>query len=267
MPNTGKPDTRTPDTGMPQWVDNHCHFRDDVAAAIATANEAGVRKFIDVGCDLETSKVCIEHASEHESVFATVGLHPHEAKHGLDGLEELLASPKVIAVGECGLDYHYNHSPADAQRTMFAAQIELAHRHELPLVIHTRDAWAETFDILDTEGVPARTIFHCFTGGPDEAAECTQRGAYLSFSGIVSFKSAADVQEAARQCPPDRLLVETDSPYLAPVPHRGKPNQPAWVSVVGQVVADVRNEPVAEIAKLTWTNTHTAYPGLAAGEI
>jgi len=214
-------------TGELRWIDNHCHLGDDAAAAIEAANQAGVMKFIDVGCDLATSTTCVAHASAHESVFATVGLHPHEAKHGLDGLESLLDEPKVIAVGECGLDYHYNHSPANAQRAMFAAQIQLAHEHRLPLVIHTREAWDETFDILDAEGVPEQTIFHCFTGGPDEARAGLDRGGWLSFSGIVSFKSATDVQEAARLCPPDKLLVETDSPYLAPVPHRGKPNQPA----------------------------------------
>ena len=244
------------------WIDNHCHLGVDAAEAIAAANQAGVRKFIDVGCDLATSRACVEHAAAFEHVYATVGLHPHEAQHGIDGLEALLDEPNVIAVGECGLDYHYDHSPRDAQRSMFAAQIELAHRHELPLVIHTREAWEETFEILDAEGIPTHTIFHCFTGGPDEATECLQREAWLSFSGIVSFKSATDVQQAAVLCPIDKLLVETDSPYLAPVPHRGKPNQPAWVSVVGQAVATLRNDSVTDIAQATWRNTHQAYPRL-----
>jgi TatD DNase family protein len=129
-------------------------------------------------------------------------------------------------------------------------------------VIHTREAWDETFEILDTEGVPDHTIFHCFTGGPDEAAAGVERGAWLSFSGIVSFTSAADVQQAAVECPIDKLLVETDSPYLSPVPHRGKPNQPAWVGVVGEAVASLRSQPVTDIAMATWSNTHRAYPGL-----
>ena len=248
--------------GVLDWIDNHCHLGDDAAQAIAAANQVGVRKFIDVGCDLATSLVCVEHASTFEQVSATVGLHPHEARHGIDGLEPLLNNQNVIAVGECGLDYHYDHSPRDAQRSMFAAQIHLAHKHELPLVIHTREAWEETFEILDTEGVPAQTIFHCFTGGPDEAAQCIERDGWLSFSGIVSFKSATDVQQAAVLCPIDKLLVETDSPYLAPVPYRGKPNQPAWVSVVGQAIATLRNTTVTEIATATWRNTHQAYPAL-----
>ncbi len=246
----------------PRWIDNHCHLGDDAAAAIAAAGQANVAKFIDVGCDLASSRASIARAAEFEPVYATVGLHPHEAKHGLDGLEPLLAEPNVIAVGECGLDYHYNHSPSAAQRAMFAAQIELAHRYALPLVIHTREAWAETFEILDAEGVPERTIFHCFTGGPDEAKACVERNAWLSFSGIVSFKSATDVRAAAIACPIDNLLVETDSPYLAPVPHRGKPNQPAWVGVVGKALAALRNEAVIDIADATWRNAHRAYPRL-----
>jgi len=246
----------------PRWIDNHCHLGEDAADVIAAANQAGVQKFIDVGCDLATSLASIEHAAAFDQVSATVGLHPHEARHGIGGLEPLLADRNVIAVGECGLDYHYDHSPRDAQRSMFATQIALAHTHGLPLVIHTRDAWQETFDILDGEGVPERTIFHCFTGGPDEAAQCIDRGGFLSFSGIVSFKSATNVQQAATMCPLDKLLVETDSPYLAPVPHRGKPNQPAWVSVVGQVIATLRNTTVTEIADATWRNTHRAYPAL-----
>lgn len=249
-------------TDQVRWVDNHCHLGDDAASVLADAKGAGVQKFIDVGCDLATSETCVAHAGEHAEVFATVGLHPHEARHGLDGLEALLGNERVVAVGEAGLDYHYDHSPRDAQREMFAAQIQLAHQYELPLVIHTRDAWTETFDILDGEGMPSQTIFHCFTGGVDEATQALDRGGFLSFSGIVSFKSAADVQAAAQMCPSDRLLVETDSPYLAPVPHRGKRNQPAWVTVVGQRVADLRGEDVHDLAAACWDNTHQAYPAL-----
>ena len=245
-----------------RWIDNHCHLDDGASDALITARAAGVQKVIDVGCDLATSIACLERAAAHDGVYATVGLHPHEARHGLHGLEALLSSPNAIAVGECGLDFHYDHSPREQQRLMFAAQIEVANRHELPLVIHTREAWEETFEILDAEGVPPHTVFHCFTGGPNEAEACVARGGWLSFSGIVSFGSATDVREAALMCPPDRLLIETDAPFLAPVPHRGKTNQPAWVSVVGQTVADIRNESVTNIAALTWANAHRAYPGL-----
>ncbi len=195
-------------------------------------------------------------------MWATVGLHPHEAKHGLDGLEPLLADPKVVAVGECGLDYHYDHSPRSAQREMFAAQIALALAHDMPLVVHSREAWTDTLDLLRTEGVPDRTVIHCFTGGSDEARRCLDLGAFLSFSGIVTFKGAAEVRAAAALCPLDRLLVETDSPYLAPAPHRGRANRPAWVPLVGERLAHLKNLPPEEIASRTWTNAERFY-GLA----
>ena len=152
-----------------------------------------------------------------------------------------------MAVGECGLDYYYEHSPRPAQRTAFAAQIGLAHAHQLTLVIHARDAWDDLFDILDAEGVPERTVLHCFTGGPDEVDRCLRAGMYVSFSGIVTFKNAADVRSAAARCPLDRLLLETDSPFLAPVPHRGRTNEPAYVPLVGAAVAEVKGCTVAEI--------------------
>jgi TatD DNase family protein len=189
-------------------------------------------------------------------------LHPHEAKHGVDTIVAYLDDPNVVAVGECGLDYYYDHSPRAAQREAFAAQINLANERSLPLVIHTRDAWSDTFDILDAEGVPERTIFHCFTGGPDEASQSIDRDAYLSFSGIVTFKTATALHEAARQCPIDRLLAETDSPYLAPIPHRGRSNQPAYVVHVVAALAELRHASVDEVRAATVANTCLAFPGI-----
>jgi TatD DNase family protein len=219
-----------------------------------------VVRFIDVGTDAARNRQTIAAAERRPgTVFATVGVHPHDAKEGIDGLAEQLEHPGVVAVGECGLDYHYDHSPRDVQREMFAAQIGLAHTHELPLVIHTRDAWDETFAILDSEGMPERTVFHCFTGGPAEAEAGLERGGLLSFSGIVTFPSAPELREAAVLCPLDRLLVETDSPFLAPVPHRGKPNQPAWVAVVGEAVAEVRGEPADLVAHATAATTRRIF--------
>ena len=152
-------------------------------------------------------------------------------------------------MGECGLDYHYDHSPRDVQRDVFAAQIGLAHAHDLPLVIHTREAWDDTFAILAAEGVPERTVFHCFTGGPDEAGAGLDLGAHLSFSGIVTFKTADDVRAAAALCPLDRLLVETDAPTWPRCPHRGRPNRPALVPLVGAGVAEVRGQDVEAVAE------------------
>lgn len=259
---------------MATWTDTHCHVDDEripggTDAAIDTAIEAGVHRMICVGTDAARSQRAMTLASRRREVWATIGLHPHDAVNGLDEIRSLLAGDesgrsRVVAVGECGLDYFYDHSPRDTQRSVFAEQIALAHRYGLPLVIHTRDAWHDTFDVLDGEGVPERTIFHCFTGGPDEAAEAVRRGAWLSFSGIVSFPSATDLREAAARCPSDRLLVETDSPYLAPVPHRGRPNQPALVTAVGAALAAVRGTEVEHVAELTHLNAALAFPGLAS---
>jgi TatD DNase family protein len=235
------------------WTDAHCHIPYEGVGedVIAEARAAGVDRLVTVGTDLVSSRAALDVARRHDDVWATAGVHPHDAAGGIDGIEALLAEPEIVAVGECGLDYHYDHSPRDVQRDAFAAQIVLAHASKLALVIHTREAWADTFAILDAEGVPERTVFHCFTGGPDEARQCLDRGAHLSFSGIVSFKTADDVRAAAVLCPLDRMTVETDSPYLAPVPHRGKRNQPAWVPLVGAAVAAAKGVDVDEVARAT----------------
>ncbi len=255
------PPGRDVDPAGLRWTDDHCHLPHDgsVAEVLAAARDAGVHRFVHVGVDLASSQAALALASEHDGVWATAGVHPHEARHGVGGIEDLLAHPSCVAVGEAGLDFHYDHSPRDAQRDAFAAQVALAHAHDKALVIHTREAWEETFAVLDAEGTPARTVFHCFTGGADEADECLARGAYLSFSGIVTFPSADDVRAAAARCPLERLLVETDSPYLAPVPNRGRPNQPAWVPLVGAGVADAAGRSVADVAAASWRNATDCY--------
>lgn len=259
---------RGADAGPVTFFDSHCHVHDEripggTEAAVRAARDAGVTTLVTVGCDRATSEAAIAAAAGHDGVWATVGLHPHDATDGVDTIADLLDRPGVVAVGEAGLDYYYDHSPRDVQRRAFADQIQLAHQLDLPLVIHTRDAWDDTFDVLSAEGVPERTVFHCFTGGPDEARRCLDLGAAVSFSGIVTFPSAADVQQAARLVPLDRLLVETDAPYLAPVPHRGRPNQPAWVVAVAQFVADLRDVPLATVAEATVRNGATFFPRLA----
>ena len=231
------------------WTDSHCHLPlgAEADAVVAAAANAGVVRLVTVGTDAASSRAAIDVARGRPGVWATAGLHPHDASQGLDGIAELLDEPEVVAVGECGLDYHYDHSPRAVQRRMFAAQVGLAHDHDLALVIHTREAWDDTFAVLAVEGAPARTVFHCFSGGPGEAELALDSGAVLSFSGIVSFKGASDVREAARCCPLQRLTVETDSPYLAPVPNRGQPNRPAWLPLVGSAVAAAKALPVEVI--------------------
>ncbi|HXQ60451.1 MAG TPA: TatD family hydrolase, partial [Acidimicrobiales bacterium] len=162
-------------------------------------------------------------------------------------------------VGECGLDYHYDHSPRPVQREMFAAQVDLARRSGLTLVVHTRDAWDDALDILRSGPRPERIVLHCFTGGPEQARRCLELDAFLSFSGIVTFKSADDVRAAAALCPIDRLLVETDAPFLAPVPHRGESNRPALVSVVGEAVAAVKSMNAEDLAASSMAATRRAF--------
>lgn len=244
------------------WADSHCHvpWRDVPVEAFAEARSAGVGRFITVGTDAETSAAAIQTAAAHPDVWATVGLHPHEAHRGLDGLPDPAAhNAEVVAIGECGLDYHYDRSPRDVQRAVFAEQVRWAHALGLTLVIHTREAWADTFAILDDTGVPPRTVFHCFTGGVAEADSCLERGAYLSFSGIVTFKAADEVRAAVRACPLDRILVETDTPYLAPAPHRGRPNRPALVPIVGAAVAAAKDISAEAVEAVTWENTARAF--------
>jgi TatD DNase family protein len=283
-----------------EWFDSHCHLQEEfateagpepqaaaehragphateLAATIARAAEAGVTRLVCVGTGAVTSAQAISlvremrhpdsvAVAEGVQLWATIGLHPHDAVEGVDSLDDLLenelilaagGSPLdrvVVALGECGLDYHYDHSPRPVQREVFARQVELANRHRLTLVVHTREAWDDTLDILGAAGVPERTIVHCFTGGPDEARRCLDLGASLSFSGVVTFKNAGEVREAADLCPTDRLLVETDSPFLAPVPHRGTFNEPARTPLVGAAIAQVKGVPTATLAAATTAN-------------
>jgi TatD DNase family protein len=242
------------------WVDSHCHpqwVAGGADAAIERARAAGVVGMVVVGTDAESSQAAVDLAAKHPDVRATVGLHPHEASsldHEWPLLRELAEAPGVVAIGEAGFDLHYRHSEPDAQDAAFRAQIRLAHELDRALMIHSREAWDDTFRVLGEEGAPARTVFHCFTGGPAEAEQALALGASLSFSGIVSFAGADDVRAAAAACPPERMLVETDAPYLAPVPHRGKENEPAFVAAVGVALAAAVGRSVHEVAAVTVAN-------------
>lgn len=251
------------------WFDSHCHLQPDharghvAADLIARALAGNVDRMVCVGTDLASSRDAVQLAAEHDSVYAVVGLHPHDALRFGDewkALRELAAtSAKVVGVGETGFDLFYEHSQRDEQRVAFIAQIELAHELDRALVIHTRDAWDDTFEVLSDVGVPALTIVHCFSGGPSEAVRAIEIGCHLSFSGIVSFKAADDLRAAAAMTPPDRLLIETDSPFLAPVPFRGKDNEPAHVAHVGAAVAAARGMSIEDVAELTATNARRVF--------
>lgn len=231
------------------WTDAHCHLQlgEEATPLIARAREAGVDRMVCVGTDAKTSAEAVEIANQNRGVvYATVGLHPHDAKNGLVDTAQILednsqiVGTTIVGIGECGLDYYYEHSPRETQRDVFVAQIELAKRFDLALIVHTRDAWNDTLAILRSETPPPRTVIHCFTGGPDEARKCLDLGLWLSFSGIVTFKKSVEVQAAAQICPLDRMTIETDSPFLAPVPHRGKQNEPAYVGLIGRYLADAK---------------------------
>jgi len=260
---------------LPRWVDSHCHIQDgyleDPAGpgpVLERAAAAGVGGLVCVGTDPAASRAALALARERgagrPAIWATAGLHPHEAAAGVDETLSLLeeakgGAPGLVAVGECGLDFHYDRSPRPQQLEAFAAQIRCARRLDLALVVHTRSAFEETAALLATEGLPERTVIHCFTGGPDEARRFLDLGCYLSFSGIVTFKGVDEVREAARRCPTDRLLVETDSPFLAPAPRRGQRNEPALVALVGEAVAELRGVPAAALAEATSENAARAF--------
>ena len=244
------------------WTDSHCHLQYDglPGDALARAEAAGVTRMVCVGTDGPMSAQAVAVARTHPGrVWATAGLHPHDAVKGVGTIVDSLDAPEVVAVGECGLDYHYDHSPRHTQRQVFAAQVAMANERDLALVIHTREAWDDTFAVLAAEGVPERTVFHCFSGGPDEARGALDIGAYLSFSGIVTFKNAGDVREAAALAPLDRVLVETDAPYLTPVPHRGVPNHPAMVPLVGAALAAARGCTAETVEAASWANAEAVF--------
>lgn len=247
-------------------VDSHCHLDphylpqgpDEV---LARARAAGVVAFVcvGVGADLAPARAAVALASRRDDVFAAVGVHPHDASSlddaTYDELAALARDPRVVAVGEIGLDYHYDHSPRDVQRAAFRRLVGLARDVKKPIVVHTRDAAADTLAILDEERArDVGGIIHCFSEDRPFAERALALDFDLSFSGIVTFKTARAVQEVAASAPLDRILVETDSPYLAPVPLRGKPCEPAYVVHTARKVAELRGMPFDEVARATTDN-------------
>ncbi|WP_454062616.1 TatD family hydrolase [Candidatus Nitrospira salsa] len=249
-------------------IDSHVHLDDerynpDRAEIFERAEEAGVESFITIGCDLATSRAAVELADRHANVYATVGVHPHEVKHIQDSwyqeLKELAKHPKVVGYGEIGLDFHYDHSPREIQRQRFREQIQLAHELQLPVVIHTREAQNDTITILREEhAAKIGGVIHCFSGDATLANDALGLGFYISFSGIITFRNASELREIVRTVPDDRLLIETDAPYLTPVPYRGKRNESAYIKQVAEKVAKVKEgenpEAFERIAKITATN-------------
>lgn len=257
-------------------VDNHCHLDIDrgggalpVADALARAAEVGVTRIVQIGCDLDRAEAAVRLANEHDEIVAGVALHPNDAPlhedldAAVDRIRELAcSSDRVRAVGETGLDF-FRTGPQGrvAQEESFRQHIALAKELDKALVIHDRDAHAEVLRVLDSEGVPERWVMHCFSGDAAFARACLERGAYLSFAGTVTFKNAEELRGAAAVTPPDRLLVETDAPYLTPHPHRGRTNASYLVPLTMRVLAQVREEPLEQLCASVNSATESVFGG------
>jgi TatD DNase family protein len=270
-------DSPSETTGPIGLVDTHCHlsdkrFDDDRDAAIQRARDAGVTHIVAVGGGgpIEASEASADLAAKYPFLRSTSGIHPHDAEH-FDAetearVEALLARPEVVAVGETGLDYYYEHSPKDVQKDALARHIALARRHELPIVLHCRDSEDDLREVLDSEWPgAARGVVHCFTGEYEHARWYLDKGLAVSFTGIFTFKAADALRDVARRLPLDRLMVETDSPYLAPIPHRGKRNEPAFVAHVADKLAELHETTREAVVEATATNARDLFfPDLPA---
>ncbi len=242
-------------------IDSHCHLdrlEEEPDAALERAREAGVEALLCVSINMENVRQVIGLARRYPMVCASVGVHPNERQGREAELQELLSlaeEPEVVAIGETGLDYFRAGRGPEWQQERFRLHIEAARESGKPLIVHTRDAAQDTLRIMREAGAAeAGGVMHCFTGDLETAQEAMEMGFYISFSGIITFSNAAPLREVARQIPDDRLLIETDAPYLAPVPHRGKPNHPAYLREVARCLAELRGCPPEEIARITTAN-------------
>ncbi|MEH3106779.1 MAG: TatD family hydrolase [Sphingomonas fennica] len=249
------------------FVDSHCHLNypgliEDQPAVIARARAAGVETMLNISTRASEWEAVVGTAERHDGIWASIGIHPHEADGHADvdtaRLVAQAAHPKVIAIGESGLDYHYDRSDRARQQASFRAHIAAARQTRLPLIVHTRDAEADTAAIMAEEmgKGPYPAVIHCFTASADFARIALDLGCFISISGIVTFRNARDLQATAAAIPADRLLIETDAPFLAPVPHRGKTGEPAFVADTARMLAGLRGETVERLAEVTADNFH-----------
>lgn len=248
------------------FIDSHCHldrldlgpYDDNLDLAIAAARERGVERMLCIGIDMTNSPTVVAIAERYEGIYASVGVHPMDVNDQLvcvADLRQLAASPKVVAIGETGLDYHYSSDAAELQRDSFALHLQLAGELRKPVIVHTRAAQEDTLSLIREYGNPhSGGVLHCFTESWDMARQALDMNYHISFSGIVTFKNAAELREVVKQVPLDRLLIETDSPYLAPVPFRGKSNEPKYVVEVAQCVAELKGISVERLAEITSDN-------------
>jgi TatD DNase family protein len=259
-------------------IDTHCHlnhadFDADRRAAIARARAASVGAMVVIGYDLPSSERAVALASEEPALFATIGIHPHDARAlddtALARLATLAEHPKVVAVGEIGLDFYRNLAPRPDQERAFRRQIQLARRLRQPIILHTRQSEEEVLTILEdegTDGLPG--ILHCFSAGPEVAERCFRLGFHVGLGGVLTFKNARALQETAKELPLDRIVLETDAPYLAPHPHRGRRNEPAYVALVAERLAELHGRAPVEIAEITTANARALFgPRLSLGTV
>jgi TatD DNase family protein len=246
------------------FIDSHCHldderFADDLTEVLDRATAAGITRILTIGTGDGPPELdrAVRLADRFEQIYATIGVHPHDSAkvtpETFESFRTLAQNPKVVAFGEIGLDYHYDFSPREVQRDVFAAQLRLAGDLHLPITIHTREAWEDTMSILH-DNWAGTGIMHCFTGDPAQAEEALALNFHLSYGGVLTFKTAENVRESARMTPDHRLLIETDAPYLAPIPYRGKRNEPVMMIETARKLAEVRETTIDRIAAITTTN-------------
>jgi TatD DNase family protein len=252
------------------WIDTHCHlndpvFQDDYQLVLETALQSGVGAMVVVGYDLESSRRAVCLAQEFGPLYAAVGIHPQDAdtwdEEIARQIQQMLTEPKVVALGEIGLDYHYDDSPSRSeQMRVFEAQMLMAKQLQKPVIIHNREAHQDTLTVLKSVQLgPAGGVMHCFSGSRETARQWLAMGLYLSFAGPLTFTNAHQVRELAKIIPLERLLVETDSPYLTPHPKRGQRNEPGLVGLVGEKLADIKAKPLTDVMAVTTTNAQTLF--------
>lgn len=247
-------------------IDSHAHLvsLENLDEVLKRAKVNNIDKIVSISSDIPSTEETILLAEKYDFIFATTGVHPHSADQTnekvLKGLDHYASHEKVVAIGETGLDYFYMNSDKEIQINSFTEHIRLGKKHDLPVIIHVREADEDMREILKKETAASTPgVIHCFTGNYETAVKYLDLGYYISFSGIVTFKKSEELREAAKNIPADRILIETDSPYLAPVPYRGKPNEPSFVKHVAQTVADVREISIDELAEITKANTERLF--------
>lgn len=247
-------------------IDSHAHLvsLENIEEILDRAKENNISKIVSISSDIPSTRETIKLAEEHDFIFATTGVHPHSAEQTneevLKGIDHYANHEKVVAIGETGLDYFYMNSEKEVQINSFTEHIRLGRKHNLPVIIHVREADQDMEEILKKEtAADTPGVIHCFTGNYETAVKYLDLGYYISFSGIVTFKRSEELREAAKKIPSDKILIETDSPYLAPVPHRGKSNEPSFVRYVAQTVADTREISIDELAEITKANTERLF--------